>query len=90
MTHIEAQQNLIIQGLIPRVMDTLDIQIKINHSDERQLTFRFRSLMACPFDEISSFNPAMVSFSSSYFCFSRFFFLDHAPISKCLAISLKF
>jgi hypothetical protein len=32
----------------------------------------------------------MVSFSSSDFCFSCLCSLDHVPISKCLAISLKF
>ena len=37
----------------------------------------------------SLLNPAMVSFSSRDFCFSRFCSLDHAPISKCLVISLN-
>jgi hypothetical protein len=41
---------------------------RVNHSNKHQLTFRISALMACSFDEISSFNTAVVSFISKAFC----------------------
>ena len=62
---------------------------RVNHSNKHQLTFRISALMACSFDEISSFNTAVVSFISKAFCLSRFCSLDHAHIWKCLGIKFK-